>query len=124
MKTPSFMHPVVLIADKDGNIDPIDRFEFEENLSAYVKEERDYGYAMQNVYGIIKGQCTESMLVKIQSHRHHSTFNGENDAIKLLKAIQEISYEFEAHRYPVLAIYEAKKSFFNMYQKKHTRRSI
>ena len=88
-------------------------------MKEYVREKREYNYAMQNVYGIIRGQCSDNMVVALESHPDYENFSQASNAISLLKCIREISHDVESHRYKVLAIYEAKKKFFSLYQKKH-----
>jgi hypothetical protein len=104
MRGPAFIRPTI---PKLNVIDPIDQFEFQEDLKAFVREKQDYGYLMQNVYRLIVGQCTESMSVAIQSHLNYLSFHATSDDVTLLRrCIQEISYEFESLRYKVLAIYD------------------
>ena len=58
------------------------------------------------------GQCTDSMVASIESHKGYMTIYKSADTLGLLKAIKEISYASESHRYEPLQLYGNKKKFF------------
>ena len=70
---------------------------------------------VQNLYSLV-GQCTKAMKSKVELQLNHSTAHEANDGIALLAMIRNVSYSFESQKYLPLAIFEAKKRYFNIKQ--------
>ena len=60
------------------------------------------------------------MRAKLKSLPSFSTgVSPQSDAIKLLKLIRQISYEFESQRYPFLSVHNTVQQSYSMFQKLH-----
>ena len=85
-------------------------------VDSYVKRKATYMQNKESVYAVILRQYTETMRVQLKSLPSFSTeASSKSDAIKLLKLIKQISYEFESQRYPFLSVHNAVQQFYAMF---------
>ena len=89
-------------------------------IEGYVKRTSILDENVQNLYSLVWGQCTEAMKSKVKLQSNYSTAHEANDGIStLLVMIRNVSYSFMSQKYLPLAIFEAKKHYFNMKQGHH-----
>jgi hypothetical protein len=68
----------------------------------------------------VMGQCTVFMRAKLDALKDWKGSKDSFDLIKLIKAIEGFTYHFEKQNYHVMALHQAKKSFFGLYQGRDT----
>jgi hypothetical protein len=88
-------------------------------LTEYVKRESVLAENVKTVYSLIWGQCTDVMGQKIASHSDYETTEDVSDAIKLLKTIKSIIFNFQGQIYRPQDLRDAKRRFYNLYQDRH-----
>jgi hypothetical protein len=66
------------------------------------------------------GQCTEFMRAKLDALKDWKGIKDSFDLIKLSKAIKGLTYQFKGQQYHDMALHQAKKSLFGMYQFRYT----
>ena len=65
------------------------------------------------------GQYSNTLRVKVKSGPNYETLKMNADAIRLLEAIKAVIFQFQAQQYAPLALHEAKKRYYMLYQDKH-----
>jgi len=103
-----------------GNLDvdatEVEREIWRKRIDGYVKRTSVLDDNIQSLYSLVWGQCTEAMKSKAESQPQYIATHEANDGIALLAIIRNISYSFESQKYLPLAIFEAKRRYFNMKQ--------
>jgi hypothetical protein len=62
---------------------------------------------MRSLFSLIIGQCSESMINKLESTNEFKTISDSSDSIELLKAIKKVSFHYESQKYGPLAMHNA-----------------
>ena len=84
-------------------------------VQKFVERKQKYTNNMHKAYALILGQCTKALKGKLESRKDWE--NGiKNNAINLLKALKEITYNYQDNKYPMESIYFAIKNVFTMKQ--------
>ena len=96
--------------------DAIDIRIVEKQVDQYVHRITIYHQNKKALYMIIWAQCSSAMQARMKSAINFDNFDEDRDCLTLLKEIKGVSYKFEAQRYPPLALYEAKATFFRYVQ--------
>ena len=65
---------------------------------------------------VIWGQCSGAMQAKMKSISGFIQFYEDRECLTLLQEIKGVSFKFEAQRYPPLALFEVKATFFRYHQ--------
>ena len=102
-----------------ANTTKVEKEIWRKQIEGYVKCTSILDENVQNLYSLVWGWCTKAMKSKVKSQSNYSTVHEANDGIALLVMIRNISYSFESQKYLLLAIFEAKKRYFNMKQGHH-----
>ncbi len=87
-----------------------------EEIADYMKRKRKYKVNMIKAYGLILGQCTKAIKNKLEARKDWET-GIRNNAINLLKALKEITHNYQDNRYPIESIYHTLKAVFTIKQK-------
>ena len=74
-----------------------------EEMKQFVQRKQKLETNFVKLYGIILGQCTKGVKAKLEARKDWNT--GSNrirfNAINLLKAIKEITHNFQDNKYPI-----------------------
>jgi hypothetical protein len=62
------------------------------------------------------GQCSEYMRAKLEGLDSYEKMKDGFDMIALIKAIKGLTYQFDGQKYHSMALHQAKKRFYNLYQ--------
>jgi hypothetical protein len=71
------------------------------------------------VYSLVRGQCTDVIRTRIETLDTYFDMSSESQALKLLKAIRDIVFNFQSQKYPKHALHEALCRFFLQEQDKN-----
>ncbi len=100
----------------EEDLDFIDRMILQQEVKDYVTRIRKYNDNMNKAYGLILGQCTQGVKNKLEARRDWQTLEEEHSPIDLLKAIKEITQDYQDSRYPIASIYKSLSTLFNIKQ--------
>jgi hypothetical protein len=89
---------------------------WKQSVVEYVRRNNKLTQNMETMYSLIFGQCTEYMLAKLKGLPEYNSFNDGVDMIKLLKAIEGLTYHFEGQRYQAMALHGALTRFYTLRQ--------
>ena len=93
-----------------------DRKIWELEISKYVKRKVTLESNLKKVYGLIWGQCAETMRSKIEALSTYHRISRACDSLELLKAIKDICFNFQDQQYKPHALHMAKRRFYTFYQ--------
>jgi hypothetical protein len=82
---------------------------WKKRVDEYLKRDLKINENFDKLYTLIYGQCTDFMLEKLESLNDYKTIKQGFDAIKLIKAIKSLTYQFEGQRYHSQVLHQAKK---------------
>jgi hypothetical protein len=89
-------------------------------LKSYQAHMAKLDNGMKRLYNIVTRQCSNIMMQKLTAIGGYETkILGKSDAIKLLKAIQQISFNFESQKFKLHAIHSAMQRFYTSRQGPH-----
>ena len=96
--------------------DDLDEMIYKEDMKEYVKRRSFLRENLKRAYALIWGQCTDLLKAKLEANSNYDTYSTQQDPIALLKAIKDINFKFEDHRYIYHSIFDAYKSFYSFRQ--------
>ena len=85
-----------------------------QEVKEYVSRQNKYRDNISKAYALILGQCTTGLRNKLEARKDWEDM--ENKPIKLLKAIKEITHNYQDSRYPIASISKAIKTVMNIHQ--------
>ena len=59
------------------------------------------------------------MKAKLESNSQFESINEDNDLIRLLNLIQDVSYTYKSKQYPYLLLYNGVRAMYSNYQKNY-----
>jgi hypothetical protein len=86
----------------------------------YVRRRAAMNEALEKVFPLILGQCTDSMRAKLEGFNEYEAIARDFNTIGLIKLIKSTVYKFQSQRHPGLSIHTAKRHFYLLKQDKHT----
>ena len=89
---------------------------WEKKVDKHVKKEALLESNLKTLYSIVWGQCSDIMRQKIQALPTHETMSLTGDGLGLLRAIKDMSFNFQSQKYVSQALHEAKKNFYKFGQ--------
>ena len=104
--------------DEDENdLSYIDEQILLQQIKDYVARIRKYNDNMNKAYGLILGQCTQGVKNKLEAQEDWAeTIEKEHNPIKLLKAIKEITQDYQDSRYPIAPGHRSLITLLNIKQ--------
>ena len=84
-------------------------------VQKFVERKQKYTINMNKAYALILGQCTKALKGKLEARKDWDS-NIKNNAINLLTAIKEITYNYQDNKYPMESIYYAIRNVFTIKQ--------
>ena len=89
------------------------------DLDIYVKRLDQYNQNKSEMYSKVLGQCTDALRAKLEAVTNYVTYNVSGDVVSLLNLVRTLAYDYEAQRYPFLALHSSLKTFYGHSQKAH-----
>jgi hypothetical protein len=89
---------------------------WERRVDEYVNHENKLAANCETVFSLMLGQCSESMRAKLESLDSYENMKDGFDTIALIKAIKGLIYQFDGQKYHSMALHQAKKRLYNLYQ--------
>ena len=111
---PSDTTDLVAVADHE-----IDLSIFSEDVKEYVKRRNVLSENVKKLYSVIWGQCSMPMRAKLGAIADFAATEDDKNSADLLREVKGISYEYDGHRNPYLALDDAKTKFYKYYQKEN-----
>ena len=68
-------------------------------------------YRIQKLYALVLGQCTDSMVVRVDAHSNYEQAAEDRDGLALLRIVKSICLNLQDQKYVTQSIYEAKQRF-------------
>ena len=102
-------------ADED-DLDFVDKMILQQEVKDYVLRKKKYEDNMNKAYGLILGQCTQGVKNKLEARQNWRELEEEHNPINLLKAIKEITQDYQDSKYPIASIYKSLATLFNIKQ--------
>ena len=66
----------------------------------------------EKLFSLLLGQCTPSMIAKLESRDDWFKMNSQYLVVDLLKALRDVTYKFEGHKYPYLSLHLGQRDTF------------
>ena len=107
---PPDIYDLVAVADHD-----IDLSIFLEDVKEYVKRRNVLSENVKKLYSVIWGQCSMPMRAKLGAIPDFDVIEDDKNSADLLREVKGISYEYDGHRNPYLALDDAKTKFYKYY---------
>jgi len=79
----------------------------QQEIKDYVERKTKYIDNCNKAYGLILGQCTQGVKNKLEARKDWTTLSSNHDPIELLKAIKEITQDYQDSKYPIASIHRA-----------------
>ena len=89
-------------------------------VQKYVERKQKYDDNMNKAYALLLGQCTKGVKAKLESRKDWES-SIKNNCINLLKALKEITFNYQDSKYPIESIYFAIKNVFTIKQEENER---
>jgi hypothetical protein len=106
-------------ATKDDPVvlyDPLEKEKYMAEFKEWMERKKKYRTNMNNAFGLLWGQCTSAVRNKIESRKDWPELKASHKAIDLLKAIKEITQDYQDNKYPLLSIHRAIQSVLTIKQ--------
>ena len=92
----------------------LDEYILKGEVERYLKRKDKYRTNKTKAYEVIIGQCTKGLKNKLEARKDWSSV--QYDPIAVLKAIQELVYNYQDSKYPAVSIVKAIKALVNVKQ--------
>ena len=96
----------------------IDRMILKELVSHYDRSTHKLQTDLHWAYLVLKGQCTDELIVKLQTYDNYVRVNQDNDPIKMLNLIQRVCFNYQNDEMPVVSNYRLLQTLYIMKQQK------
>ena len=91
----------------------VDKMIIQAEVKQFVEHKAKYVDNMNKAYALILGQCTLGLKGKLEGRKDWANID---DPIKLLRAIKELTHNYQDSKYPIASIYKSIKTFINIKQ--------
>ena len=108
------IRPVPLPSSTDEAQKQLNTIIWTQQVKDFTMRQAKYEDNMNKAYALIWGQCTIGLKNKLEARKDWKDF--KQDPIKLLKAIKEITHNYQDSRYPISSIYKSLKTVLNIEQ--------
>jgi hypothetical protein len=89
-------------------------------VDEFVKHDNCLTANLETAFSLVMGQCTEFIRTKLDALKDWKGIKDSFDLIRMIKATKGLAYQFEGQKYYAMALHQAKKSFFCLYQGRDT----
>ena len=100
--------------------DKFEELEYGAEVKIYLGRVVQLSSNMRTLYNIIIGQCSESMINKLESTDTFDAISSTSDSIGLLKAIKSMSFNQESQKFSPHALHDAMTLFYTCRQGERT----
>ena len=87
---------------------------YDKKINIYIKRILIVKESTQKTYSLILGQCTGLLKSKLKQSSDWETSSTDYNALALIKLIFTITFKFDDPKYLLLALHQAKLSFYSM----------
>ena len=91
-----------------------DKAIWDEKVKSFPKRQAHYESNMTRAYDLIIGQCTHTVRDKLKARKDYDQVKGNPKL--LLKALKEITHNYQDTRYSIAMVYKSIKDFFMLRQ--------
>jgi hypothetical protein len=81
-------------------------------MKSHCKKEDKYEEDMKLSFTVVHGPCTDDMLHELKCQQGYENIKTDFDPVALLKLIQQISYNYQAQDFPLMAIAKAQEAIY------------
>ena len=89
---------------------------WEKELDDNANWRTQLGHNLRQLFALVWGQCTEILQQRLGADEGFASMSTTNDGLLLIKAIKNINYHHQSHKYTPHSIFEAKKRFYIQFQ--------
>ena len=100
-------------------VDTAEKFLWEQEIKESIRDKKELENGVQQLHSLVIGQCSETMMARVDSHTDGKTVIAARDGIGLLKIIKAICFNFHDQKYIPQSIHEAKQRFYSIQQGQH-----
>ena len=93
---------------------------FELSIKRYLEREDQLKDEMHALFYVILGQCDKAITAKLESIDGYATQAAQGNCLWLLQHVRATMNQFDSGQYPYVALYQARRRFYNMSQGKKT----
>ena len=94
----------------------VDKMVLAQEVKDYVTRKVTFEDNMNKAYALLLGQCSMGVKNKLESRKDWNNVKTNNDPILLLKAIKEITQDYEDSKYPIASIHKALVTLLTLKQ--------
>ena len=100
-------------------VDASGRYVWEIEMKEVIRNKQIIANRIQQLYALVLGQCTDSMVVRVDAHSNYEQAAEDRDGLALLRIVKSICFNFQDQKYVPQSIYEAKQRFYSLKQGRH-----
>ena len=101
--------------EKDFNL--VDTMMLQAEIKNYQTRTMKYEIDRKWAYTIIRGNCSDDMIVKLNTYENYKQIHSSLDPVKLLSLIQRICFNYQNQQMPVVSMYDAILKLCSMRQR-------
>ena len=107
--------PVYLDAEQTRMSDGA-KIKYKSEMDTWTKKTEKLEAETNQVYNLVLGQCTDTMISRLKEMTDFAVCDEENDPVKLLTLISNVTLSFSTSTEPIMATWLAKWEFVRMKQ--------
>ena len=93
---------------------------FELSIKRYLEWEDQLKDDMHALFYVVLGQCDKAITAKLESIDGYTTQAAQGNCLWLLQHVRATMNQFDSGQYPYIALFQARRRFYNMSQGKKT----
>ena len=97
-----------------------DKKTFELSIKRYLEREDQLKDDMHSLFYVILGQCDKTIIAKLESVGEYTTQATQGNCLWLLQHVRATMNQFDSGQYPYVAIFQARRHFYNLSQGQKT----
>ena len=97
----------------------VQRTILKEDVSHYVRSKHKLVTDLQWAYSILKGQCTDELIVKLETHDTYEKVNKDRNVIELLSLIQRVCFNYQNDEMAIVSCLRSLQTLYGMKQQKN-----
>ena len=101
--TPTLVVPTANYVDP-ANPTEVEKMIVQEKVKLHIKKESAVENNNKKLFSIVKGQCTDAMVSRIEGHNTWNGCKGSQDGLALLVIVKEYSYDYQHQQYIPLVL--------------------
>ena len=93
---------------------------FELSIKRYLEQEDQLKDDMHSLFYVVLGQCDKAITAKLESIDGYTTQAAQGNCLWLLQHVRATMNQFDSGQYPYVALFQARRRFYNLSQGKKT----